>query len=405
MAKKISDYFQLTRENIKNLRKTLNEFKKERAAQTHARFNETDKEILKEGEAKNELVVLFSLTNVAKVTIVVLTLIALSHFIEEIAPVLLLFFIAILFSSALSPSVNRLEKKGVPRSLSVLGMFLLLFAILGFFISQLVPLVATQLLELARSLNGVLEKLLSDSTELPFLDTPFVQSFLQEINRETVLAQVKSSLESLSSQLEGVAGNTLGAIKGIFDGIVNFVVVLVLTFFLTVHQKDVNRFFLSLFPSKHGTYIAEKITAIQNKVGYWLRGQLILMVLMFALSLIGLLIIGLDNALILAMMTGIAELIPVVGPIAAGIPAILVGFNESPWMALWVIGLIIFLQQIEGHILVPTVMRQAVGLSPIIIILAMLVGLKTLGIMGMIMAVPVATILSIFVLEYSQKEK
>lgn len=402
MEKNISHYLKLTKQNITNLRKTLKEFKQEREAQAHPKLVVQDS-----GEPKDreELVVLFSIPNVAKVTITILALIAVSHFIEEIAPILLVFFIAILFSSALSPTVNKLEKKGVPRSLSVLGMFLILFIILGFFISQLIPLVATQLLELARSLSGVVEKITNDTSTIPFMDTPFVQNILQEINRETVLAQVKESLESLSSQLEGVAGNTIGAIKSIFDGIVNFVVVLVLTFFLTVNQKDVNNFFISLFPSRHGSYITEKISTIQHKVGYWLRGQMILMLLMFTLSLTGMLIIGLDNALTLAMMTGIAELIPVVGPVAAGIPAILVGFNESPWLALWVIGLIIFLQQIEGHILVPTVMRKAVGLNPIIIILAMLVGLKTIGIVGMIMAVPVATTLSIFVSEYAQKEK
>ena len=101
----------------------------------------------------------------------------------------------------------------------------------------------------------------------------------------------------------------------------------------------------------------------------------------------------------------IAELLPVIGPIAAGIPAILVGFNESPWLAIWVLGLIILLQQIEGNILVPLVMRRAVGLSPIVIIPSMLIGLETLGVVGMIMAIPVATTLSIFVREYAEKEK
>jgi predicted PurR-regulated permease PerM len=402
MEKNIAHYIKFTKQNIENLRKTLKEFKKEREAQTQPHIQHQDHDT---PETREELLVHFSIPNVAKVTITILALIALSHFIEEIAPILIIFFIAILFSSALSPTVNSLQKKGVPRSVSVLGMFLILFIILGFFISQLIPLVATQLLELARSLNGVVEKVTSDTSTLPFVDTPFIQNILQEIDRETLLTQIKDRLESLSSQLENVAGDTIGAIKSVFDGIVNFVVVLVLTFFLTVNQKDVNSFFISLFPSRHGRYITDKISTIQNKIGYWLRGQMILMLLMFSLSLIGMMIIGLDNALTLAMMTGIAELIPVVGPVAAGIPAILVGFNESPWMALWVIGLIFILQQIEGHILVPTVMRKAVGLNPIIIILAMLVGLKTLGIVGMIMAVPVATTLSIFVSEYAEKKK
>ncbi len=405
MEKNLSHFIRFTSDNFKNLRKTLKELKKEREAQLHP----VRRVVPDEGKAgtPEEFIIYFSMANVAKATITVLVLMTLSRFLSEISSVLMVFFISILFSSALNPAVSYLETKRFPRAASVLLMYLGLFFLFGFFISQLIPLVATQLMELAHSLNGILDKLSSEELQLPFGETlqPMLQDFLHQIDRETLVAQLKAGLENLSSQLESVAGNTVGAIKNIFNGIVHFVVVLVLTFFLVVNDRSVSEFFISLFPSRHGSYIANKIKTIQNKIGYWLQGQLTLMLLMFALSLTGLLILGIDNALTLAMMTGIAELLPVVGPIAAGIPAVLVAFNESPWLAVWMIGLIALLQQIEGHILVPLVMRKAVGLNPIIIILAMLVGLETLGVIGMIMAVPVATTLSIFVKEYAQKEK
>lgn len=405
MEKNLSHFIRFTSDNFKNLKKTLRELKKEREAQLHP-VRKALTEDSKKGEPE-EVLVYFSIGNVAKATITILVLMAMSKFLAEISSVLILFFIAVLFSSALNPAVNFLEKKHVPRAVSVLAMYLGLLFLLGFFISQLIPLVATQLMELARSLSTTLDKLSSEDLQLPFGQSlqPMIQDFLQEIDRETLVSQFKSGLENLSTQLKSVAGNTVGAIKGIFDGVLHFVIVLVLTFFLVVNERSVSEFFISLFPSKHGSYITNKITTVQNKIGFWLQGQLTLMILMFTMSLIGLLILGIDNALTLAMMTGIAELIPVVGPVAAGIPAVLVAFNESPWLAVWMIGLIIFLQQIEGHILVPLVMRKAVGLNPIIIILAMLVGLQTLGVIGMIMAVPVATTLSIFVKEYAQKEK
>ena len=405
MEKNLSHFIRFTSDNFKNLRKTLKELKKEREAQLHPVRPVTHDE--GKNGSPEEFIMHFSMINVAKATITVLVLMALSRFLSEISSVLIVFFISILFASALNPAVNFMEKRRVPRAVSVIFMYLGLLFLFGFFISQLIPLVATQLMELAHSLTGILDKLTSDELQLPFGESlqPVIQDFLQQIDRETLVAQLKSGLENLSTQLQGIAGNTVGAIKGIFSGVVQFVLVLVLTFFLVVNERSVSEFFISLFPSKHNTYIADKITIIQNKVGYWLQGQLTLMVLMFLLSLTGLLILGIDNALTLAMMTGIAELLPVVGPIAAGIPAVLVAFNESPWLAVWMIGLIVLIQQIEGHILVPLVMRKAVGLNPIIIILAMLVGLETLGVVGMIMAVPVATILSIFVKEYAQKEK
>lgn len=405
MEKNFSQLLQFTRKNLKSFQKTLKELKKEREAQMHPIRRSSSEEGKK--SAPEEMIVYFSMGNVAKATITVMVMLALSHFISEISSVLILFFIAVLFSSALNPAVDFLERRHIPRAVSVLGMYLFLLFLLGFFISQLIPLVATQLMELAHSLNTILDKLVSDDLQLPFGKSlqPVIQDFLNQIDRETLVAQIKGGLENLSTQLESIAGNTVGAIKGIFNGVFNFVLVLVLTFFLVVNERSVSEFFISLFPSKHGDYIDQKIRTIQNKVGYWLQGQLTLMVLMFGMSLLGLLILGVDNALTLAMMTGIAELLPVVGPIGAGVPAVLVAFNESPWLAVWMIGLIALLQQIEGHILVPLVMRKAVGLSPIIIILAMLVGLETLGIVGMIMAVPVATTLSIFVTEYAQKEK
>ena len=405
MPDRFSKFIQGTTENIRNLRETLHKLKeqsKKDKEQAEDRLEEKPKK-----EKKQELIIHFSLISTAKATLVVIALIAISHFLEEIGRVILIFFIALLFSAALNPTVRSLERRKIPRPISVILIFLVLVLILGFFISQLIPLVAIQLYELARSLTSLVNKVTSGGVDLPFAEglQSTINDLLSTIDKEALIDQLKNSLEGFANQLNSFADNTLMAIKTIFSGVLNFVLVLILTFFMVVNEKDVRSFFVSLFPSRHGTYIVDKIQTIQEKIGYWLRGQVVLMCLMFTLSLIGLLILGIDNALTLAMMTGIAELLPVIGPIAAGVPAVLVAFNESPWLAVWMLGLIILLQQIEGNILVPLVMRRAVGLSPIVIIPSMLIGLETLGVVGMIMAIPVATTLSIFVREYAEKEK
>lgn len=404
MKQGLSKFMEGTSKSIRYLRETLQQLKEQ--AKKERMESEQVVEAPKR-QKRQEVEVHFSMVNVAKATILVLVLIALTNFLGEISRIVLIFIISIFFSAALTPTVRNLERRKIPRAVSVIGMFLILILILGFFISQLIPLVATQLLELAKSFTSLIIKLTSDGNSLPLPESFRValEDLLESVDRETIITQLKTSLEGLSSQLEGFAGDTFGVIKAVFNGILNFFLVLILTFFMVVNERDMHEFFVSLFPSKHGKYIAEKIHTIQEKIGYWLRGQIILMFLMFGLSLIGLLILGIDNALTLAMMTGIAELLPVVGPIAAGIPAVLVAFNESPWLAVWMIGLIILLQQIEGNILVPLVMRRAVGLSPIVIIPAMLIGLETLGVIGMILAIPTATAISIFVREYAEKEK
>ncbi len=404
MEKNLSGLVKFTTQNFKNLRKTLRELKKERDEQIRFKPKVSRQE---ETDGAEKIIFYFSLSNVAKATIVVISMIVLSQFLGEIGHILLIFFISVLFASALNPSVTALERYKIPRALSVLVMYFILLFVLGYFISQLIPLVATQLIDFAKSLNDVVDKFSQGTVHLPFGKSlePMVNDFLHQIDKEAIINELKQTLETTASQLESFAGNTFEVIKTVFNGVLNFVVVLVLTFFLVVNDSDVNEFFISLFPSKHGAYIAEKIHVIQTKIGYWLRGQIELMVIIFLISLVGLMILGVENALTLAMMIGIGELIPVVGPVLGSIPALLVAFNESPWLALWVILLIIFIHETESNVLVPLVMRRAVGLSPIIIIVAMLVGLETLGIVGMIMAVPVATSLSIFVKEYAEKEK
>lgn len=349
----------------------------------------------------------FSLPNVAKATIVVIALIALSKFLNEIAGIILIFFVSVLFAAALDHTVDTLQRYKIPRAVSVIGIYLILLFVIGFFISQMVPLIANQLFELAKTLSNLISNLDSNTTNYPFKQTldPILDDLLANVNREVIVDQLKNSLEGLGTQLQSFAGDTFGVIKAVFNGVFNFFLVLFITFFLVVDEKGVDKFFISLFPSKHGQYIVEKLEAIKHKVGYWLRGQMVLMVLMFLITWIGLSILGVDYALTLAMLTGLAELVPVVGAVIAGIPAVLVAFNESYWLAFWVFLFVLILQQLEGSLIVPMVMKKAVGLSPLIVILGMMVGGSVLGIVGVIISVPVATSIAIFVSDYTRKEK
>lgn len=394
-----------TAKNVIKLKRKIDELKKRQVEL----YEKSIPEPLKpKDEKKDTLLIEFSAANVAKSTFIVIGIIVLAQFMSEISEIILIFFIAYLFSAALHPTVETLEKYKIPRGISVIGIYLILIFLLGFFITQLIPLVALQLIELAKNISNIANNLSTDGASgLPFMDKiqPIFNSFDKQINKELITSELKHYLETLGTQLQSLAGNTLNVIKSVFNGILNFVLVLILTFFLTIEEKAVNKFFVSLFPSKHGKYIVEKIEIVKQKVGFWLRGIVTMMLLMFTLTLIGLLILDVDYALTLAMMVGIAELIPVVGVILSGLSAVLVSFNQSPWLAVWTLGLYVLLQQLEGHVMVPLVMRKAVGLSPIIIILSMLIGYETIGILGMIIAIPATTALSIFIHDYASKEK
>ncbi len=358
-------------------------------------------------EKEKEIVVKFSLFNIAQCTILILFLLAMANFVSEIGEILTIFFVALLFSAALDPTVDALERRRIPRSISVLIIFAFLIGGILFFVSKLVPLVAIQLVELSKNLNGLLTLDQVEHASYPFSKTiqPLLHDFLEHVDQEALISQLKHGVESFAEDLQSLAGNAFNTLKSLFNGIANFVMTLILTFFLVVDEKGVVDFFISLFPSKHGKYIIEKTEVIQHKVGYWLRGQVILMLVMFLITWIIFMALGVDFALTLAMIAGLAEVVPVLGPVLAALPALLVAFNESFFLMIWVFGFIIVLQQIENSVLVPLIMRKAVGLSPIIVILAMLVGFSTLGVLGAIIAIPVTTMLSIFVKDYAAKKK
>lgn len=396
---------------FKKSQKKLKDIRKKIADLQQVEEYEKSKAKAKEDKPKtpDKVIVQLSIASVAKATIVIILLYFLAKFAYGIIDILTLLFVAILFSAAISNIVDYLETKKIPRGISVIFIYLVLLFVIGFFISNLVPIVAEQLVEMAKQVGNLVTNITEGKSleDMPFSDkiVPYIQSALEGIDQQTIIDNIEVALQQMSNQLQNVAGNTWAALKVVFNGIFNAVIVLVLTFFITVDKNSVDKFIMSLLPSRYSKYVVEKAEKIREKVGHWLRGILTLMFLMFLLYLIGFSILGIEYATTLAIMGGIAELFPVVGPILAGIPAALVAFNQSPWLVLWIIGLIILIQQIEGNVLIPLVMRKAVGLSPVIIIVSVLIGYKLLGIVGIILAVPIATTILIFIIDYTSKYK
>lgn len=409
MQKKLKKLFKESRSHVKSLHQKISKLKKEQR-RNQKKEDEASLKI-KEPHTKEpqHVVVEFSMSSVAKATLVVIGLYLLALFLGEISNLLVIFFVSLFLAAALDSIVDKLEVKKIPRALSIIGIYVIFFLIAVLFFSTLIPLVATQTLELARTVSDLITNLTHNEKiwTLPYTEglQDIVNDFLESIDQDTIIANLQAGLEQFGKELQNLAGNAFVAIKTIFNGVFNVILVLVLTFFMVVDEKGIDSFFISLFPSKHTKYIIAKTEAVKKRFGYWLRGQVILMLGMAVITYIGLLILGVDYALSLALLAGITELLPVIGPLIAAIPAVLIGLNETPMMAVWVILLYIIIQQIEGNILVPMIMKKAVGLSPIVIIIVMLVGFQFLGILGIIIAVPVATALSIFIKDYAAKKK
>jgi predicted PurR-regulated permease PerM len=409
MSNNLKALLKKTRNKAKHLRDKVNKLKKEQ----QSKQTEAEKELasLKKPERKKteHIIVEFSMVSVAKAAFVVIILYILTQFFFQIKEVLILVFIALFLAAALDSIVDRMEKKKIPRAVSILGIYAAFLVVIGIFISTLIPLLANQTLELAKTVSDLIANLTQSEElwNLPYTENAraMLEDFLDSADQDLIAQNIQGALEQVGNQLQNIAGNTWGAIKIVFNGLFNALLVLVLTFFMVVDERGIDRFFISLFPSKHTKYIIAKMEAVKEKIGYWLRGQLNLMIAMTAITFIPLSILGVDYALTLAFLAGMTELLPVIGPIIAMVPALLIGLNDSPGMALTILILYIIIQQLEGNILVPLIMKKAVGLSPIIVVIVMLIGFQFLGIMGVIISVPVATAISIFIKDYAEKAK
>jgi predicted PurR-regulated permease PerM len=308
-------------------------------------------------------------------------------FLYAIRDIVVLFFIVLVIVAAFGPIVDWLSKV-MPRVLAVILFSLVFLGVLGGIGYIIVPPIVHQLQLLAINLPTILSKL-----------GPFYQSIQNSIGN------YQESLFNISSQLGRLGPGIYSTTVGFVSGIVAFLTILVLVFYILLEQESLNKFIHQTLPFDHKERIFEILRKIGYKMGGWLRSQAILMVIIGVLDGIVLLALGLPYALVLAVWGGLVEVIPYIGPWLGLIPALLVALTISPLKGLLILIAYIVIQQIESTFLAPKIMGKAVGLSPVIIILALLIGAKLMGILGVLIAVPVAAAIAVLIQEWPEIKK
>lgn len=315
-------------------------------------------------------------------------------FLYFIRDIIALLFISIILVAAMDPIVYRLHRRKVPRAVGVLIVYVCLFALISLIVSFLIPPLVQQIKDFAQKLPDIIRGL-----ENSFQG---INTFFQT---QHIAVSTQSLLSDIGGFLAGSSENIFTATIGVFSGFVSAVIVLVMTFYMAVKEDGIKNFIVSITPKKHKDYAGSLVLRIQRKISRWVLGQLSLMLIIFAMDFIGLSLLKIPYALSLAMFAGLMEVVPFIGPIVSLVPAVLVGLTISPLSGLLVFALYIFVQQFEGHIIIPQVMKKAVGLHPIAVILALLIGLKLGGVLGALLAIPVATAISVFVSDLFEKPK
>jgi len=313
---------------------------------------------------------------------VVLIVLAL-WFLYLVREVIVLIFVSVLIVSAIDPAVDWMQRKRIPRSLGVAIVYVLLFAVIGLSVSFLIPPLVEQFKDFS-------QKIPSFSHEL----TNLVNDAEKYFGTEQLPAD-QQALPQLSDNLSLLSGKIFSGTVGFFSGFISTIAILAMAFYMAVKEDGIRKFIVSLTPEKHRQYAANLTERIKFKLGRWLQGQLILMVIIFALDFIGLSLLNVPYALALALFAGLMEVIPYVGPIISAIPGVILGFTISPLIGFLTLLLYWLAQQFENYVVLPQIMKKAVGLNPITVIVALLIGVKLGGVSGAILAIPAAAAISV----------
>jgi predicted PurR-regulated permease PerM len=306
-------------------------------------------------------------------TIVFLILISFVYYIRDI---ILQFFVALLIMTILNPFVTKLAKLKIPRAISILLVYLIVFLLVSISFAGLVPPLLEQTSNLVNNIPGFLENLGASG------------------------AMGERLLSELLSQIGLIPGRAARFTAVVFSNLLSVLAILIFAFYLLLARNKLDYQIGVFFGDKARKEIKRMLDLLETKLGGWMRGQAFLMILIWVTTYIGLRVLGIPFALPLSILAGLLEIIPYAGPVVSAIPAVLIGLGISPLMGLSVVALYFLIQQLENYVFVPKIMERSTGISPIVTLLALAIGFKIAGIGGVIISVPVVIIMHVLVEEY-----
>ncbi len=309
---------------------------------------------------------------------------------------LLVILSSVVLASAIEPMVVWLTKRGIARTLAVLMIYVSAFVCILGLVYFLLPTLLNDLGDIMSTIPERLQSLTSWGESASPLG-----SLAVNLAGDLTVSDV---VDILRSSLSGATSGALGAASIIFGGILSFVLIIVISFYLAVQEDGVENVLRVITPIKHERYVIDVWKRSQRKIGLWMQGQIFLGIFIGIFVYLGLSLLGIKYALLLAILAGIFELIPYVGPTLSAAPAVLLGLNDGLVTGLLVLGFFVIMQQFENHLLYPLVVKKMVGVPALMVIISMIVGGKLAGFLGILIAVPVAAILMELISDWEKKK-
>lgn len=328
----------------------------------------------------------------AKRTWGALIFIGILAFLYRVRTVLTPFLFAILIAYILYPLVVLVEKRGASRNVAILVVY-------GFFGVFLGVVFWLALPNLIRELEEIARKLPDQAMQLEELGQGAVVYFRRIQLPTTIRDAIGIILERIQLAVEGLAGRFMQLMMGAFANIISLIISPVLAFYFLRDHQAMRERTLKYVPAKYRGDAQNILREINVALNGFFRGQLLVCLFVGLFIYGGLLVLGIPYALFIGLLAGLFDIIPYFGPVLGFLPAAALALAKSPLTVLWVLLLFVAANQIENGIISPKIIGDRVGLHPLVVIFAVLVGGNLMGILGMLMAIPVAAIIRV-ILEY-----
>lgn len=325
--------------------------------------------------------------------------VAIAYAIYQVSNFILVVIASVVIASAIEPAVIRAKKRNIPRLPTVIFVYLasalFIAALFYFFLLPLVGEISSFIKTLTIYSNsvtsgGLLSEMFKNQNLFGGFDTPVI-------------------VRELSIRLNSLAGflsqGVFSSLSLIFGGVLNFVLILIISFYLVAQEDGISKFLKMVTPLKHEQYVIRLWGRSQAKIGLWMQGQLLSSALVMIMVYVALLIIGVPHALLLAVLAGVFELIPLFGATLAAIPTIFIAFTSGGMTTAIVVGVVyVVIQQLESSVIYPMVVKKIVGVPPLVSIMALVIGGILAGFIGVLISVPVAAALMELINDFEERK-
>ncbi|MBI2045907.1 MAG: AI-2E family transporter [Parcubacteria group bacterium] len=311
-------------------------------------------------------------------------------FLYMLRDLVLVLLTAVVLASAIEPAARWFGKYGISRIPAVIAVYLAMAAVVVVVFYFLVP----PLLDEVENISKIFPQYIESLDFNVLKNSQIFQLQPQNINSGvSPTVPFSDIIVQLKNALSQVSGGFFKIVSTVFGGALSLVLIIVISFYLAVQEHGIANFLKVITPIKNESYIIDLWKRSQHKIGLWMQGQLLLGLLIGVMVYLGLTILGIKYAFLLALLAAVFEIIPLFGPILAATPAVILGFLDSAVLGFMVLGFYIIIQQFENHLIYPLVVRKVVGVPPLVVIIALIIGAKLAGFLGVLLSAPIAAVL------------